>query len=85
MQEAIDKGQQVAAEIRSAAEDSREKLLARTHDDIEREKAKAIAEIRDAAVDLSFAISSKVMKDGLDRNQHDRLVSSFIGELKELK
>ena len=85
MQEAIDKGQQVAAEIRAAAEDSREKLLARTQEDIAREKAKAIAEIRDSAVELSFAISQKVMKEGLDKQQHDRLVSSFIGELRELK
>ena len=85
MQEAIDRGQQVAAEIRTAAEDTREKLLARTQEDIEREKSKALAEIRDTAIDLSFSISEKVMREGIDRDQHDRLVSSFIGELRELK
>ena len=84
LQDAIEKGQQVAAEIRQNAEDAREKLLAKTQEDITREKDKAMAELRNAAIDLSFTISRRVMKEDLDRDRHDRLVRSFIDELKEL-
>jgi F-type H+-transporting ATPase subunit b len=84
LQEAIEKGQQVAAEIRQNAEDAREKLLDKTTEDITREKDKAMAELRNAAIDLSFTISRRVMKEDLDRDRHDRLVRSFIDELKEL-
>ena len=85
LQEAIDKGQQVAGEIRAAAEDSREKLLAKTHEDIGREKDKAIAELRNQAIDLSFTITERAMKQKLDRGSHEALVNSFIHDLKELK
>ena len=84
VQEAVAKGQQIAAEIRTDAEAQREKLLAKTQQDIGREKEKALAEMRNAAIDLSFTIASRVMRDGLDREAHDRLVQSFIDEIKEL-
>jgi F-type H+-transporting ATPase subunit b len=84
LQEAVAKGQQIAAEIRADAESQREKLLDRTHDDIAREKDKALAELRNAAIDLSFTISRRVMQEGLDRETHDRLVQGFIDEIKEL-
>jgi F-type H+-transporting ATPase subunit b len=84
LQEAVAKGQQIAAEIRADAESQREKLLDRTHDDIAREKDKALAELRNAAIDLSFTISRRVMQEGLDRETHDRLVQGFIDEMKEL-
>jgi F-type H+-transporting ATPase subunit b len=84
MQEALDKGQAAAAEIKANAEDQREKLLARTQDDIVREKEKALAELNNVAIDLSFRIAQRVMKDDLDRERHDRLVAGFIGELREL-
>lgn len=84
LQQAVERGEQVAAEIRTAAEDQREKLLARTQEDIAREKEKALAEIRNSAIDLSFAISRRVLRDGLDKAAHDRLVSTFIDDLKGL-
>lgn len=84
LQEAVERGQQVAGEIRNAAEEAREKLLARTQEDIGREKDKALAEIRNTAIDLSFSISRRVLREGLDREMHDRLARSFIDELKGL-
>jgi F-type H+-transporting ATPase subunit b len=84
LQEAVAKGQQIAAEIRADAESQRAKLLDRTHDDIAREKDKALAELRNAAIDLSVTISRRVMQEGLDRETHDRLVQGFIDEIKEL-
>jgi F-type H+-transporting ATPase subunit b len=84
LQDAIAKGQELAAQLRSDAEAQREKLLARTHEDIAREKDKALAELRNQAIDLSYEISRRVTKQQLDRGKHDQLVASFIDELKEL-
>jgi F-type H+-transporting ATPase subunit b len=84
LQEAVERGQQVAAEIRQAAEEARDKILAKSQEDIAREKDKALAELRNAAIDLSFSISERVMREDLDRERHDRMVRSFIDELKGL-
>lgn len=84
LQEAVEKGQQIAAEIKAGAEEQREKLLARTHEDIAREKDKAIAELRSAAVGLSFDIAQRVLKQDLDRERHDKLVAGFVDDLKRL-
>jgi F-type H+-transporting ATPase subunit b len=85
LQEVVAKGQQIAAEMRADAESQREKLIARTQDDIAREKEKALAELRNAAIDLSFTITRRVLQEGLSREDHERLVSGFIDEIKELK
>lgn len=84
LQEAVEKGQQIAAEIRQAAEEQREKLLARTQEDIAREKEKALAELRKEAVGLSFSIAQKVLREDLDRAHHDRVVAGFIDDLKRM-
>ncbi len=84
MQEALEKGQAAAAEIKANAEEQREKLLARTQDDIHREKEKAMAELQNAAIDLSFRIAQRVMKEDLDKGRHDKLVAGFISEMREL-
>ena len=84
LQEAVERGQQVAAEIRQAAEEARERTLAKTQEDIAREKDKALAELRNATIDLSFTIAQRVMREDLDRERHDRLVKSFIDDLKGL-
>lgn len=84
LQEAVAKGQQVAAEIKAAAEESRDMMTKKAQADINREKDKVLAELRNAAIDLSFSISQRVMRDGLDKEQHDNLVKSFVDDLREL-
>lgn len=84
VQEAVETGQRLAAEIRAAAEDQREKLLRKTQEDILREKDKALAELREQAVGLSFEIAQRVLREGLDQAQHDRLVQRFVDDLKRV-
>jgi F-type H+-transporting ATPase subunit b len=84
LQEAIERGQQLAAEIRQSAEDSREKMIQRTQDEIGREKDKAMAELRNAAIELSFDISQRVLREDLDQERHDRLVRGFIDEMQHI-
>jgi len=84
VQEAVETGQRLAAEIRTAAEDQREKLLRKTQEDIQREKEKALAQLREQAVGLSFEIAQRVLREGLDQAQHDRLVQRFVDDLKRV-
>jgi F-type H+-transporting ATPase subunit b len=84
VQEAVETGQRLAAEIRTAAEEQREKLLRKTQEDVTREKEKALAELREQAVSLSFEIAQRVLREGLDQAQHDRLVQRFVDDLKRV-
>jgi F-type H+-transporting ATPase subunit b len=84
LQDALAQGQALAAQLRAEAEQQRETLLARTQEDIQREKEKAVAELRNEAIDLSFAMATKVLEGGLDRSLHDKLVADFVRDLKEL-
>lgn len=84
MQEALDQGKALSEQLRAEAEAQREKLLARTHEDIQREKDKALAELRNEAIDISFALATKALQGGLDKAVHDKLVSDFVKDIKEL-
>lgn len=84
LQEALDQGKALSEQLRAEAEAQREKLLARTHEDIQREKDKALAELRNEAIDISFALATKALQGGLDKSVHDKLVSDFVRDLKEL-
>jgi F-type H+-transporting ATPase subunit b len=84
VQAAIEQGKRAAEEIRAEADKQREKMLERTHEEIQREKDKAVAELRNQAIDLSYEISNRVTRQQLDRGRHDQLVASFIDDLKGL-
>lgn len=84
LQEALDQGKALAEQLKAEAEAQREKLLAKTADDIQREKEKAIADLRNQAIDISFALATKALQGGLDKSVHDKLVADFVRDLKEL-
>jgi F-type H+-transporting ATPase subunit b len=84
LNEAVEKGRELAGQIREDAENQREKLLEKTREDIEREKERALADLRNQAIDLSFTLGRRVIQEGLDRETHDKLVERFISDIKEL-
>lgn len=84
LNEAVEKGRELAAQIREDAENQREKLLEKTREDIARERERAVADLRNQAIDLSFTLGRRVIQEGLDRETHDKLVERFISDIKEL-
>jgi F-type H+-transporting ATPase subunit b len=84
LQDALDQGKALAEQLKAEAEAQREKLLAKTAEDIQREKDKAIADLRNQAIDISFALATKALQGGLDKSVHDKLVADFVKDLKEL-
>lgn len=64
----------IVADARAEAESIRDRTLA----DIERAKNNAVYEIHDRAVELSYAISEKVIAKELNKADHDALVKETI-------
>lgn len=84
IQDAIRQGSEIAAQIKSDAEAQREKLILKAHDDILREREIASAELRNQVVDLSFAISERLLKDPtvLDEKAHKVLLERYLSEVE---
>src|SRR5215203_4802864 len=85
-------GQKLIADARAAAERVRAELveqahaeqtnmLARARQDIESEKARAIAQLRREAVDLAIAGAGKVIDKNLDQAANRQLVESFLASV----
>jgi F-type H+-transporting ATPase subunit b len=87
IQDAIKRGEEIAAEIKSGAEAEREKLLAKAAADVERAREIARAELRNEVVNLTFAVSEKLLKDPsvLDRKAHLGLLERYLGEVESVR
>lgn len=85
--------QEMMAEGRTAGERMREEILAearqeqqaiveRARREIEQEAARALAEVRAQAVDLSIAAASKLVQKDLDQEGNRRFVRDFLDRLE---
>jgi F-type H+-transporting ATPase subunit b len=57
-------------------------MLGRARQEIESEKARAIADLRREAVDLAIAGAGKVIERNLDEAANRQLVESFLASVK---
>ncbi|WP_148205435.1 F0F1 ATP synthase subunit B [Symbiobacterium thermophilum] len=69
--------EQIEAEARARAAE----ILEQATQTIEREKAKAVAELRREVADLAVAVAGKVIEKSLDDAEHRRLADSFVTEV----
>ncbi|MFB5084212.1 F0F1 ATP synthase subunit B [Symbiobacterium thermophilum] len=69
--------EQIEAEARARAAE----MLEQATQTIEREKAKAVAELRREVADLAVAVAGKVIEKSLDDAEHRRLADSFVTEV----
>ena len=73
--------ERVRAELVEQAHAEQASMLARARQEIEREKTRAIAELRREAVDLAIAGASKVIEKNLDQDANRKLVESFLASV----
>lgn len=85
IKEATLKGQERKSEIVKSAEEEAEKVLHRNRIEIEREKEKALEEVKTNIIDLTIFATEKVMKTTLDKSKHEKLILDFIEEVGEVK
>lgn len=70
--------ERVRVELVEQAHAEQASMLARARQEIESEKARAIAELRREAVDLAIAGAGKVIEKNLDQASNRELVESFL-------
>ena len=73
--------ERIAAESARALEDSLERRRRLAEERIAQEEAKALAEIRAAAVDVAVAAARRVIATGLDEQQRSALIDDAIRTL----
>ena len=78
---ATKKAQARSEEIISEARDEAKGLLDKTEADIEKEKKRAVNQIKDEISDIALSIASSVVSKELDAKTHEQLIESFISEI----
>ena len=85
LQEAVADGQRVAGEIKTQANQEAAARLARSQDEIEREREKAKELLKQQVIALSMRSAEKILRQKLDEKQQRQLVSEFIDEVGALR
>ena len=78
---ATKKAQARSEEIISEARDEAKGLLDKAEADIEKEKKRAVNQIKDEISDIAMSIASSVVSKELDAKTHEKLIESFISEI----
>lgn len=70
-------------EIIAEAKKEASSLIVKANADIEKEKKRAVNQIKDEISDIALAVAEKVVEKEIDPKDHERLIESFISELGE--
>jgi F-type H+-transporting ATPase subunit b len=85
MQESIEEGKRISAEIQQKARDDAESLLDRAKKNAEIDLANARKQLRKDVVDLTLAATEKVLREQVDRAAHTRHIEKYIDEVGGLQ
>jgi F-type H+-transporting ATPase subunit b len=85
LQEAVQEGQKVAAEIKEQARQDAHAQLVRAREEIERERDKAQVTLRNDVVNMVVRASENLISERLDDPLHRKLVADFIASLDTLE
>lgn len=85
IQAAIKEAQGAKTEILADAKTRSEEILQRGQEDLARERAKVLAQLREETVNISLAAAGRVIEESLDEARHRKLVSDFIEKIGTTK
>ncbi|MDE6762618.1 MAG: F0F1 ATP synthase subunit B [Oscillospiraceae bacterium] len=77
------KAQTRSDEIIAGAKDEARGIVDKANADIEKEKKRAVNQIKDEISDIAMSIASQVVSKEIDQNTHKQLIESFIDEIGE--
>ncbi|MCM1023186.1 MAG: F0F1 ATP synthase subunit B [Prevotella sp.] len=80
---ATKKAQTRSDEIISGAKEEARGIMDKAEADIEKEKKRAVNQIKDEISDIAMSIASQVVSKEIDKNAHKQLIESFIDEIGE--
>lgn len=81
--EAIKRGEALQEEIVAKAKQEAEEIRHKAILDINLEKEKAWAELKEGVVQLSFELTEKVLRGSLDKETHERLIKDALENLDD--
>ena len=82
---ATKKAQSRSDEIVFEAKEEAGSILTKANTDIEREKKRAINQMKDEISDIAFMVASKVVEKEINQKDNDSLIEDFINNVGELK
>lgn len=80
---ATKKAQSRSDEIIAEARDEARGIVDKANADIEKEKKRAVNQIKDEISDMALSIASRVVSKEIDGKTHEKLIESFIDEIGE--
>lgn len=80
---AAKKAQSRSDEIIAEAKNEAKSIIDKAGADIEREKKRAVNQIKDEISDIAMSIASSVVSKEIDAKAHEQLIESFINEMGE--
>lgn len=81
---ATKKAQLRSDDIIAEAKNEAGSIISKANSDIEREKKRAINQMKDEISDMAFAIASKVVEKEIDEKDNDKLIEEFINNVGDL-
>lgn len=81
IQEAVSEGKKLSEEIFKRAGEEVERMKVQAQESIDRERNKAIAEIRSQVITLSIMASSRIIQQTISHQSAEKLVDEFIEEI----
>ena len=84
IQQAIQDGRRIAAEVEEDARAHARATLEKTKEAIAQEVAKARVELKEQVVDLAIQATHKVLRQHLDEETDQRMIEAFIQEINTL-
>ncbi len=78
IQAAVKEAQAAREELIARAQEDSQRIARRGLEDIEREREKAMAEMRDQLAELAVTAASRVIKRNLDAQSHTQLIDEVI-------
>ena len=81
LQEAVRNAQRIASEIKEDARGDVKEMLGRARDEIERDRAEALVQLKNEVVEIAIKASGKVLRESLDTAKHRKIVAEFIRDL----
>jgi F-type H+-transporting ATPase subunit b len=85
IQQAVQEGQHVAADIREIARKEAQETLNRAREEIGIERDKAREQLRSETVELAMEIAGRVLREELNAERHRKLVDGFLAEVEQAR
>ncbi|MCE5198458.1 MAG: F0F1 ATP synthase subunit B [Armatimonadota bacterium] len=82
--EAVKEGQSMREEIITDSREQADRILTRAQDEIQREKEKALVDLRSTVASLTIGAAGKLINENLDDAKHRELIGKYIDDLDEV-